>query len=123
MEKVIKLAGRGVIPCPHNVGEVHAHAGPPLPAEDLVVLLGRAMARHAQIGVAVENLRRILLEERVLAEEAPQLPMSLLEEVREALGVAQSVVPGAHQEALARITRALEQVDGYQERLPRRGLA
>jgi hypothetical protein len=123
MTKTVSLEGRGVIPCPHHTGEAHPYQGPPLPATDLLVLLSRAMGRHAQLGVAIDNLRRILLEEGVLREEPPPLPPDLLHDTRQALDLAQSVIPGVHREALSRITRALERLDLYQDALPPRGLA
>lgn len=123
MDKMISLEGRGVIPCLHNVGEAHAYQGPPLTAADLMLVLGRAMGRHAQLGIAIDNLRRILLEEQVLKEEVPDVPWGLLHEVRAALDLAQSVIAGGHREVLAQVTRALERLDAYQDALPPRGQA
>lgn len=105
MDKTVALEG-SVIPCLYHAGEVHSYKGPPLPAEDLVALLCRAVARHAQIGVAIDNLRRILIHEQVLMEEPPVLPHTLMEELRHAITLAQSVVPGAHQEVLGQAAHA-----------------
>lgn len=123
MDRTVSLEGRGIIPCLHNAGEVHAYQGPAIAAADLINLLGRAAARQAQITIAVENLRRILVEERLLVEESPMQPFALLEEVRQTLALAQSVIPGVHQEVLTRLTRMLDRVDAYQDMQPSRGLA
>lgn len=108
MEKAISLAGRGVLPCPHHAGEAHPYDGPPLRPEELLALLGRALARHAQLGLAIDNLRRVLVEERLLLEERQEPAPGFLEEIRQALD---------------RITRALDRLDLYQERQAPRGLA
>jgi hypothetical protein len=123
MEKAISLAGRGVLPCPHHAGEAHPYDGSPLRPEELLALLGRALARHAQLGLAIDNLRRVLVEERLLLEERQELAPGFLEEIRQALSMAQAVIPGAQREALDRITRALDRLDLYQERQAPRGLA
>lgn len=123
MEKAIPLAGRGVVPCLHNAGEAHPYDGPPLRPEDLLALLGRAMTRHLQIGIAIDNLRRILVEERLLMEERQEPTHGFLEEIRQALSMAQAVIPGAQKEALDRVTRALDRIDVYQDRQAPRGLA
>jgi hypothetical protein len=123
MDKLISLEDRGLIPCLHNIGEAHPYQGPALRSSVLLALLCRAMGRHAQLGLAVDNLRRILTEEHVLTEELRELPPGLLEDVRLALDLAQSVIPGGHREALSRITRALERLDAYQEMIPPRGQA
>jgi hypothetical protein len=88
-----------------------------------MTLLQRAMARHAQLGIAIDNLRRILLEEHFLHEDNPELPHGLLSEVHHALELAQAVIPGAHRDALTSVIRALERLGAYEDRLPQRGQA
>lgn len=119
----ISLRGRGIVPCPHNVGEVHLHDGPPITPAEAISLLSRARSRHARLGVAISNLHRILIEERLLAEDASDPPLDLLEAARQTLSLALSVLPGGQSEALSQITRTLERLDAYQDRLAPRGVA
>lgn len=121
--KTVSLEGCGPVPCLQNVGEVHAYTGPPLSGAELLVLFSRAVGRHAQLGVAIDNLRRVLQEEHLLRENLVEVPQALLREVREALELAQGVIPGEHREALAQVTRALERLDIYEDALPPRGQA
>lgn len=65
--------------------------------------------RQVRLSLAIDNLRRILREERILDEDTLELPHLLLEEIRQALSLAQS--------------QALEHVDAYQDRMPPRGMA
>lgn len=123
MKETISLEGRGVIPCPHNPSEAHPYHGPALRPADLLTLLGRARARQAHSAVAIDNLHRILLEEGILRDERLDPPHLLLEELHQALTLAQSVIPGAHREALTQIMHALERLDAYQDHLPPRGMA
>lgn len=123
MDKTISLEGRGMIPCPLNEAEAHPYKGPPLSVADLLTLLDRATMRQVRLSLAIDNLRRILREERILDEDTPELPHLLLEEIRQALSLAQSVIPGAYRDALVQVTQALEHVDAYQDRMPPRGMA
>lgn len=123
MDKTVTLEGRGIIPCMQHVGEAHTYQGPPMAAPELLSLLSRAMGRHAQLGLAIDNLRQILIAEGLLGQEWPAAPQGLIEEMRQALDLAQSVIPGVHREALAQVTRALERADSYQDALSPRGQA
>lgn len=123
MTRPISLVGRGVVPCPHNVGEAHEYHGAPVSPAEALQLLMRAVGRHAQLGVAIDNLRHILIEEQVLSEDPREVPHALLEEVRQVLALAQSLIPGAHREVLLRIIRAQERLDAFEQHSPVRGQA